>query len=126
MPGLAALRTPAPRAALPRPLSAEDALSATAPRRGRRPAWIGLRDAAALLLMYGAGLRIGEVLSLSAADKPDGGALRVTGKGNKTRVVPVLAVIADAIDAYLSACPFALSGDDPLFVGGAATASTPA
>ncbi len=117
-PGLAALRTPRRRAPLPRPLSAEEALTAIRDAVQAAPEpWIGLRDAAAMLLMYGAGLRIGETLALAVADKPDGGALRVTGKGNKTRVVPVLPAIASAIDAYLGACPFALSGADPLFVG---------
>jgi integrase/recombinase XerC len=116
--GLSALRSPRRRLPLPRPLSAEEALSAIrdAAAAAREP-WIGRRDAAAMLLMYGAGLRIGEVLSLSVAERPQGGALRVTGKGNKTRIVPVLPAVAAGVDAYLAACPFALSGDDPLFVG---------
>ena len=115
---LTALRTPRCHAALPRPLSAEDALDAVrAIGADAAEPWVGRRDIALLLLMYGAGLRIGETLGLSVAEKPGGGALRVTGKGNKTRIVPVLSTIAAAIDAYLEACPFTLAGTDPLFVG---------
>ena len=117
-PALAALRTPKVPQTLPRPLSADEALDAVrnVGSLARTP-WLGKRDAAAMLLMYGAGLRIGETLGLNVADLPHGGTLRVTGKGNKTRVVPVLAVISDAIADYLAACPFKLSGGDPLFVG---------
>ncbi|WP_337996761.1 tyrosine recombinase XerC [Oleispirillum naphthae] len=115
---LAALRTPRRTQSLPRPLSADEALDAVrAAATAEAEPWIGKRDAAALLLMYGAGLRIGEALALSAAEKPTGGALRVTGKGNKTRIVPVLPVIAEAIGAYLAACPYRLAGKEPLFVG---------
>ncbi|MBN2751950.1 MAG: tyrosine recombinase XerC, partial [Rhodospirillaceae bacterium] len=117
-PGLAALRAPRRQQSLPRPLSAEDALDAirTAATLPSAP-WIGQRDVAVLLLMYGAGLRIGEVLGLAVSDKPDSGTLRVTGKGNKTRIVPVLPMISTAINAYLAACPYRLSDTDPLFVG---------
>ncbi len=117
-PALAALRTPKTPQTLPRPLSADEALDAVrnAASLARTP-WIGKRDTALLLLMYGAGLRIGEALGLNVADLPYGGALKVTGKGNKTRIVPVLPVIETAIADYLAACPFKGTKDDPLFVG---------
>ncbi len=79
--------------------------------------WIGLRDAAVLLLMYGAGLRIAEALSLKARDLPLGETLVVTGKGNKQRVVPLLPVVRDAVARYALACPWPLAGDAALFRG---------
>lgn len=117
-PALAALATPRKPLTLPRPLSADEALDAVrAAVDAAREPWLGKRDAAVLLLMYGAGLRIGETLGLDVADRPENGTLRVTGKGNKTRIVPVLPAITAAIDAYLEICPYRLAPKDPLFVG---------
>ncbi len=117
-PALAALATPRKPQTLPRPLSADEALDAVrAAAAAAREPWLGQRDTALLLLLYGAGLRIGEALGLNVADRPAEGTLRVTGKGNKTRVVPVLPAIAAAVEAYLAACPFRLGARDPLFVG---------
>jgi integrase/recombinase XerC len=83
-----------------------------------REAWIAKRDLAVLTLLYGAGLRIGEALSLRRGDAPvAAGTLSVTGKGNKTRLVPILPAVADAVTDYIAACPLALSKDGPLFVG---------
>jgi integrase/recombinase XerC len=121
-PALAALRTPRLQRRLPRPLSSGQAseLVETAPALARSD-WLAKRDVALLLLLYGAGLRIGEALSLSRdvlGEPPT--ALRtlvVTGKGSKQRLVPVLPVIAEALAAYVAACPFALAAGDPLFVG---------
>jgi integrase/recombinase XerC len=79
--------------------------------------WIGARDLAILLLLYGAGLRVAEALSLSAAVLPIGSTLRVTGKRSKTRVVPVVPAVREAIEAYARQCPYPLRGDMPLFVG---------
>jgi len=81
--------------------------------------WITARDTAVLALLYGSGLRISEALSLTRKDAPIRGRdmLRVTGKGGKTRVVPVLPVVREAIERYLSLCPMQLGSDDPLFVG---------
>jgi integrase/recombinase XerC len=83
------------------------------------PEWILARDTAVLALLYGSGLRISEALSLKRRDAPIKGRdmLRVTGKGNKTRVVPVLPIVRAAVEHYLKLCPLALGSDDPLFVG---------
>jgi integrase/recombinase XerC len=112
-----AVRTPRSRRPLPRPLAAEDAAAALEQVGDTaRESWIGLRDEAALALAWGAGLRIGEIVGL---DRRDLGAepMRVTGKGNKTRLVPLLPAVRARIDAYISACPYALAADGPLFVG---------
>ena len=79
--------------------------------------WIGARDLAILLLLYGAGLRVAEDLSLSAAVLPIGQTLRVTGKRSKTRVVPIVPAVREAIDDYVRQCPYPRRGDVPLFVG---------
>ena len=78
--------------------------------------WVAARDMAVLSLCYGAGLRIAEALSLSKADL-EGSALRVTGKGGKTRLVPLLGVVREAIDRYLELCPFPLAPSPPMFRG---------
>jgi integrase/recombinase XerC len=83
------------------------------------PEWITARDTAVLALLYGSGLRVSEALSLSRRDAPIRGRdmLRVTGKGDKTRVVPVLPIVREAIERYLALCPVELGSNDPLFVG---------
>ena len=72
---------------------------------------------AILLLLYGSGLRIAEAMSLTASVLPIGRTLRVTGKRGKTRVVPVVEAVREAISAYVVACPYPLTGSTPLFVG---------
>ncbi|WP_439545594.1 tyrosine recombinase XerC [Sandarakinorhabdus sp.] len=79
--------------------------------------WVAARDTAVLLLLYGAGLRIGEALALTGDALPLGDTLMVTGKRNKTRVVPILPQVRDAISAYVAACPFAVAVGQPLFRG---------
>lgn len=113
-----AMHTPRLRKAVPKPLSEVEALRSI----DRVPdlcndRWIGLRDTALLLLLYGCGLRIGEALALNRRDAPKGDVMSIVGKGNKERIVPVLPAIHKSITAYLEACPYALQGDDPLFVG---------
>ena len=73
------------------------------------------RDEAVLTLLYGGGLRISEALSLRRRDAPLGEALRITGKGAKTRMVPVLPRVAGAVQTYLDTLPFPLDPDEPLF-----------
>jgi integrase/recombinase XerC len=83
------------------------------------PEWTLARDTAVLTLLYGSGLRISEALSLRVKEAPIKGRdmLRVTGKGSKTRVVPVLPVTRQAIEHYFKLCPAKLGPDDPLFIG---------
>lgn len=107
---------------LPRPLDprAARAVTTTDIRAGEdREDWVLARDAAVLTLLYGCGLRISEALSLTRAQAPvsAGEALTVTGKGNKTRMVPVLPVVIDAIATYVALCPWRLAPDGPLFLG---------
>ena len=78
--------------------------------------WIAARDTAVLALLYGAGLRISEALSLSRADV-ETSTMRVTGKGGKTRMVPLIAPVRQAIEAYLAQCPFPLGPSQPMFRG---------
>ena len=111
------LRTPRARKSLPKPLTVAEAKSAiaTTAELEERP-WVAARDMAVLSLCYGAGLRISEALSLTRADL-DGPVLRITGKGNKTRMVPLIAAVRASIDTYLRLCPFKLSAAQPLFRG---------
>ncbi len=113
-------RTRAPKRprTLPRPASPDEAmgLAENAAESASAP-WIGARDLAILLLLYGAGLRVAEALSLTARELPIGATLRVTGKRSKTRVVPIVPAVREAIEEYAKACPYPLSGDVPLFVG---------
>ena len=121
-PALHAVRTPRLPHRVPRPLAEVDAreLIDTA-RVDAREAWVGLRDAALLVLLYGAGLRIGEALALdravAGADPSAMRALRVHGKGGKERLVPILPVVAEALAAYLHACPVPPLPHEPLFKG---------
>ena len=112
------LRGPRIKKGLPRPVTPDEATNlADTVIESAAQDWIGLRDAAVLLLMYGAGLRIAEALSLKADDLPLGETLLVTGKGNKQRVVPLLPVVREAVAAYAAACPFPLERGKPLFRG---------
>ncbi len=113
-------RTRAPKRprTLPRPASPEDAMGlANDAAAGASVEWIGARDLAILLLLYGAGLRVAEALSLTGRVLPIGASIRVTGKRSKSRVVPIVPAVSQAIEDYVRQCPFPLSGDRPLFVG---------
>ena len=113
-------RTRAPKRprTLPRPAAPEEAveLADNAAEAASAP-WVGARDLAILLLLYGAGLRVAEALSLTAKLLPIGATLRVTGKRAKTRIVPIVPAVRDAIENYVKECPYPLGGDVPLFVG---------
>ena len=100
---------------LPRPLSETDAARTLAAAAENDVAWIAARDVALLTLLYGAGLRISEALSLKAGDVPLGESMVITGKGRKERAVPLLPVIRDAIADYAKAIPFVLKPKDALF-----------
>ena len=118
LPQLPRTRSPKRPRTLPRPASPADAVALAEEAGEAAPlAWVGARDLAILLLLYGSGLRVSEALSLKAKVLPLGQALRVTGKRNKTRIVPILPAVRDAISAYVADCPYPLTGDVPLFVG---------
>ena len=116
---LSAIRSPKLPHALPKPLSPEKAkalVAADALATAETPRWVLARDEAVLTLLYACGLRISEALSLNPqqAGQP---VLTVTGKGNKTRLVPLLPVARAALASYLKLCPFALSPREPMFRG---------
>lgn len=120
-PAADALAAPRRRAPVPRALAVEEAVTVTeAISEDAAEPWVAARDAAVAALLYGAGLRIAEALSLTRAEAPlpghDAG-LRVSGKGGKERVVPVLPAVREAVAAYLALCPHRLGPGGPLFVG---------
>lgn len=111
-----AMRAPKHARGLPRPLSPSDArevLDTVALQT--RTDWAGLRDVAVVTLLYGCGLRISEALSLQGRDALLPEVLRITGKGGRERLVPVLPVARRAVADYLRACPHAMAPDQPLF-----------
>jgi integrase/recombinase XerC len=115
---LAALRGPKLPNSVPKPLAVDDAAATLDAAKNRGSGgWQGRRDAAVLALLYGCGLRLSEALGLDRGAAPFGEALRITGKGGKERVLPVLPVVRAAVDAYLAICPYPLDKDGPLFVG---------
>ncbi|AUX69934.1 recombinase XerC [Porphyrobacter sp. HT-58-2] len=112
------LKGPRVKKGLPRPVTPDEAVNITDIVDSlAADDWIGARDRAVLLLMYGSGLRIAEALSLTGRDALVGEVLTVTGKGGKQRAVPVLPITRAAIAAYVKACPFPLTPADPLFRG---------
>lgn len=111
-------RAPKFQKKLPRPLApdAAKAVLETVELQSQK-SWVAARDVAVVTLLYGCGLRISEALRLTGADAPLPPVLRILGKGNKERVVPVLPAARDAVDRYLAQCPFPLEADAPLFRG---------
>lgn len=112
------LRGPRVKKGLPRPVTPDDAINiADAVSLSAAEPWVGARDRAVLLLMYGSGLRIAEALSLRGSDLPLGETVIVTGKGGKQRVVPILPVVRAAVADYAARCPWSLAPGEPLFRG---------
>lgn len=118
--GIAAIRAPKQPKSLPKPVTPDDAIALTdaATHLAEAP-WVRARNAAIMTLLYGCGLRIGEALALTGNDLSDRAAktISITGKGNKTRIVPLLPVVFEAVEAYRAQCPYDLSGNTPLFRG---------
>lgn len=112
------LRGPRIKRGVPRPISPDDviALGEDVAENAREP-WIAARDWAVLLLLYGAGLRISEALSLKGSDVPAGETIRITGKRGKMRIVPLLPQLREALSEYAATCPYALGKNEPLFRG---------
>jgi integrase/recombinase XerC len=111
------IRAPRQGKSVPKALTVDEAKAtiATTAELEDRP-WVAARDMAVLALCYGAGLRISEALSLTRADL-EGEVLRITGKGGKTRMVPLIAAVRAHVETYLSLCPFKLTPSQPLFRG---------
>ncbi|NVD40951.1 tyrosine recombinase XerC [Ensifer sp. HO-A22] len=117
--GAAAVRSPKQPKSLPKPLTDREALNVvtTEAQLAEEP-WVAARNAAVLTLLYGCGLRISEALDLTPGDfagTPT--SLRITGKGGKTRIVPLMAVARDAVATYLKLCPYHAGADEPVFRG---------
>nr|WP_168713281.1 tyrosine recombinase XerC [Cochlodiniinecator piscidefendens] len=112
------IRAPKFQGKLPRPLQVDDAkaLIDTVELQSTTN-WVALRDVAVVTLLYGCGLRISEALGLTGADLPIGESLRITGKGNKTRIVPVIPQARQAVDRYVAAVPFDMTPDSRIFRG---------
>ena len=112
------LKGPKVKRGLPRPISPDEAVALAGEiAETAREGWIGARDWAVLLLLYGAGLRIGEAMGLMGDVLPLGETLRVTGKRGKTRIVPLLPQVRAAIEAYVAVCPYPMAREETLFRG---------
>ncbi len=111
-------RAPRLKPRLPRPVSSDAAKSLIdiVEVQSENP-WIAARDVAVVTLLYGCGLRISEALGLKQSDNPLPETLRILGKGNKQRLVPVLPAARKAVETYARLCPYAPAPDGPLFLG---------
>ncbi len=110
------IQGPKPSKTLPKPISPK-ANKQLINTETSNLAWITARDRAVFLLLYGAGLRISEALSLQGGDYPFEQSIYITGKGKKTRLVPLLPVIGEAVAVYVQLCPHNWAADTPLFRG---------
>ncbi|WP_113447420.1 tyrosine recombinase XerC [Rhizobium cremeum] len=117
--GAGAVRSPKQPKSLPKPLSDSQALAVVSrDAQMHEEPWVAARDAAVLTLLYGCGLRISEALALMPADFGERTtALRITGKGNKTRLVPLLPAVTEAVATYIKLCPYHLAPYEPIFRG---------
>ena len=116
-PAITLVKGPKVRPGPPRPVSEDQArgLILEAANDPMHDDWESLRDAAVLTLLWGCGLRISEALAITAGEAPFSDSLRIVGKGNKTRLAPVLPAVREAVEAYRAAQPFVLEADKPLF-----------
>lgn len=110
---------------LPRPLTVDGAAGVIEDMGAAREGWIGARDVAVTTLLYACGLRISEALGLTGADHPLPQVLRVIGKGDKERLVPVLPVAREAVADYVRQCPYEITREEPLFRGARGGALNP-
>lgn len=112
------LRGPRVKKGLPRPVTPDEAINlAETVADDAHVEWIAARDRAVLLLLYGAGMRIAEALSLPASVLPLEESMVITGKGGRQRVVPLLPIVRQGVADYAAQCPWPLAKDQPLFRG---------
>ena len=112
------IRPPKYNSKLPRPIEKDAAKKLIATVELQHEVnWVSARDSAILILLYSCGLRISEALSLTYLDYPLPAVLRITGKNNKERIIPVLKIAKDAVKSYVRLCPFSVDKTGPLFVG---------
>lgn len=117
-PGKLQVSGPRVKKGAPRPVSPKEAVAlAEDVADAAREPWLAARDLAVLLLLYGAGLRIGEAMGLTGTVLPLGETIQVTGKRAKTRIVPLLAPVRAAIEDYVRLCPYGTAKDAALFRG---------
>lgn len=116
-PAVFSIKRPKAPHGVPKPLSQDAAQATLDAVDPGRPDWVAARDIAMLTLLYGCGLRISEALAMTRRDVPLRETLRILGKGQKERLVPVLPAVAAAVDTYVEICPFVGEPTDPLFVG---------
>lgn len=114
---LMGLRSPRFQRKLPRPLAVPDAETMLTTISAEKAPWVAARDAAVVTLLYGCGLRISEALGLTGRDRNLSATLRITGKGGKERLVPVLPAAQMAVAEYARLCPFPLDDTSALFRG---------
>ena len=115
---ITAVRSPKLPHKLPRPIHETQALDLiNQAGLNEKQDWIGMRNTALFMLLYGCGLRIDEALSLKISDMPRDGFLRVVGKGNKERQVPAMDLVEKALKDYLDECPFPDGKDRAIFLG---------
>ena len=117
-PALSVIRTPRRAKVLPKALEVNDTFNVIDEAQNLASnSWQGLRDTAIFTLLYGCGLRISEALSLKVGDIGNNDFLRIKGKGNKERIVPLLPVVVENINKYLAECPYQPKQGEPLFLG---------
>ncbi len=117
-PALSVIRTPRRAKVLPKALEVNDTFNVIDEAQNLASnSWQGLRDMAIFTLLYGCGLRISEALSLNVGDIGNNDFLRIKGKGNKERIVPLLPVVVENINKYLAECPYQPKQGEPLFLG---------
>ena len=112
------LKSPKLKKSLPRPINVDLAIQVIKQAEEiEDEKWIGLRNKAILILLYGCGLRISEALSLNYDDVQNEDHILIKGKGEKERIVPMMPYIKNGIDNYLEACPKEIVSGDALFIG---------
>lgn len=131
-PAISVISSPRKSKILPKALDMDDAFDvlrrAAELQNAKNPGdayWMSLRDKAVFTLLYGCGLRISEALSLNVGDLDNEDFMRITGKGQKTRIVPLLPAVIAAVDAYRQECPYKMNRGEALFLGARGERLTP-